>query len=44
MPITAPRVLWVKMVTSVALGLVMSFEPHELDVMDRLRVRSTARS
>ena len=24
------------MVTSVALGLVISFEPHELDVMDRL--------
>ena len=36
MPITAPQVLWVNMVTSVALGLVISFEPHELDVMDRL--------
>jgi magnesium-transporting ATPase (P-type) len=35
MPITAPQVLWVNMVTSVALGLVISFEPHELDVMDR---------
>jgi len=35
MPITAPQVLWVNMVTSVALGLVMSFEPHELDVMNR---------
>jgi calcium-translocating P-type ATPase len=34
-PITAPQVLWVNMVTSVALGLVISFEPHELDVMDR---------
>src|SRR5262249_54298615 len=27
--------LWVNMVTSVALGLVISFEPHELDVMRR---------
>ncbi len=35
MPITAPQVLWVNMVTSVALGLVISFEPHELDVMER---------
>ena len=35
MPITAPQVLWVNMITSVALGLVISFEPHELDVMDR---------
>jgi magnesium-transporting ATPase (P-type) len=35
MPITAPQVLWVNMVTSVALGLVLSFEPHELDVMTR---------
>jgi magnesium-transporting ATPase (P-type) len=35
MPITAPQVLWVNMVTSVALGLVISFEPHELDVMGR---------
>jgi magnesium-transporting ATPase (P-type) len=34
MPITAPQVLWVNMVTSVALGLVISFEPHELDVME----------
>jgi len=34
-PITAPQVLWVNMVTSVALGLVISFEPHELDVMLR---------
>lgn len=34
-PITAPQVLWVNMVTSVALGLVVSFEPHELDVMNR---------
>jgi magnesium-transporting ATPase (P-type) len=35
MPITAPQVLWVNMVTSVALGLVISFEPHETDVMNR---------
>src|SRR5215831_16225222 len=35
MPITAPQILWVNMVTSVALGLVVSFEPHELDVMTR---------
>jgi magnesium-transporting ATPase (P-type) len=43
MPITAPQVLWVNMVTSVALGLVISFEPHELDVMRR-RPRSVDRS
>jgi len=35
MPITAPQILWVNMVTSVALGLVIAFEPHELDVMNR---------
>jgi magnesium-transporting ATPase (P-type) len=35
LPITAPQILWVNMVTSVALGLVISFEPHELDVMRR---------
>jgi magnesium-transporting ATPase (P-type) len=35
LPITAPQVLWVNMVTSVALGLVISFEPHEDDVMLR---------
>jgi magnesium-transporting ATPase (P-type) len=35
MPITAPQVLWVNMVTSVALGLVVCFEPHEVDVMER---------
>ena len=34
-PITAPQILWVNMVTSVALGLTISFEPHELDVMIR---------
>jgi len=32
LPITAPQVLWVNMVTSVALGLVICFEPHEIDV------------
>src|SRR5215472_9214480 len=35
LPITAPQILWVNMVTSVALGLVLSFEPHELEVMLR---------
>ena len=34
-PITAPQILWINMVTSVALGLVISFEPHEIDVMLR---------
>src|SRR5262249_17875948 len=34
-PITATQILWVNMVTSVALGLVISYEPHELDVMRR---------
>ncbi|RZF24728.1 HAD family hydrolase [Paraburkholderia sp. UYCP14C] len=35
LPITAPQILWVNMVTSVALGLTVSFEPHEEDVMRR---------
>jgi magnesium-transporting ATPase (P-type) len=35
MPITAPQILWVNMVTSVALGLLIAFEPHEPDVMRR---------
>lgn len=35
LPVTAPQVLWVNMVTSVALGLVIAFEPHEIDVMRR---------
>ena len=43
MPITAPQVLWVNMVTSVALGLVICFEPHEIDVMQR-RPRSIDRA
>jgi magnesium-transporting ATPase (P-type) len=34
-PITAPQILWVNLVTSVGLGLVISFEPHEADVMRR---------
>jgi magnesium-transporting ATPase (P-type) len=34
-PITAPQILWVNMITSVTLGLVISFEPHERDVMQR---------
>ena len=42
LPITAPQILWVNMVTSVALGLVISFEPHELDVMSR-RPRAVSR-
>jgi magnesium-transporting ATPase (P-type) len=35
MPFTTSHVLWINMVTSVALGLVISFEPHETDVMRR---------
>src|SRR5262249_26033548 len=35
LPITATQILWVNMVTSVALGLVISYEPHEQDVMRR---------
>ena len=35
LPITAPQILWINMVTSVALGLVISFEPHETGVMLR---------
>jgi len=42
LPITAPQILWVNMITSVALGLVISFEPHETDVMRR-RPRAAAR-
>jgi len=36
MPITTPQILWVNMITSVALGLVCAFEPHETDVMMRM--------
>jgi magnesium-transporting ATPase (P-type) len=35
LPITAPQILWINMVSSVTLGLVISFEPHEADVMFR---------
>lgn len=35
LPITAPQVLWVNMVTAVTLALVISFEPPEVDVMRR---------
>src|SRR5215467_1580112 len=35
LPINATQILWVNMVTSVALGLVISHEPHEPDVMRR---------
>src|SRR5262249_37085337 len=34
-PIPAPQILWVNMVTSVALVFVIAFEPHENDVMRR---------
>ena len=43
-PITAPQILWINMVTSVALGLVISFEPHEADVMLRPPRAVTTRS
>ncbi len=35
LPITAPQILWINMVTSVTLALALSFEPHEQDVMRR---------
>ncbi len=41
-PITAPQILWVNMVTSVALGLVIAFESHEANVMQR-KPRATGR-
>ncbi len=44
LPITAPRILWVNMVTSVALGLVISFEPHEaVDASPYRQPRALAR-
>ncbi len=43
LPITVPQVLWINMVTSVALGLAICFEPHEVDVMSR-PPRATDRS
>jgi magnesium-transporting ATPase (P-type) len=42
-PITAPQILWVNMVTSVALGLVIAFESHEPNVMQR-KPRATDRA
>lgn len=35
LPITAPQILWVNMVTAVTLGLALAFEPAEGDVMAR---------
>jgi magnesium-transporting ATPase (P-type) len=35
LPITPVQILWVNMVTAVALGLVLAFEPPEPDVMQR---------
>jgi hypothetical protein len=32
---TAPQILWVNMVTSVALGLLICFDPREIDAMQR---------
>ena len=34
-PITAPQILWVNMVSSVALGLIIAFESHEAGIMQR---------
>ena len=35
LPITPPQILWINMVSSVTLGLAISFEPHEAGVMLR---------
>jgi magnesium-transporting ATPase (P-type) len=35
LPITPVQILWVNMITAVALGLVFAFEPPEPDVMRR---------
>jgi magnesium-transporting ATPase (P-type) len=35
LPITATQILWINMVTAVALGLTLAFEPAEADVMCR---------
>jgi magnesium-transporting ATPase (P-type) len=35
LPITAVQILWINMVTAVALGLVLAFEPTEKDAMER---------
>lgn len=34
-PITAPQILWINMVTSITLGLVLAFEPAEPGAMQR---------
>ncbi|WP_343073907.1 HAD-IC family P-type ATPase [Phytoactinopolyspora mesophila] len=35
LPILPVQILWVNMITAVALGLVLAFEPLEKDIMDR---------
>ena len=35
LPVTAPQILWVNMVTAVTLALALAFEPPESDVMRR---------
>jgi len=35
LPLTPVQILWINMVTSVALGLVLAFEPTEVGTMDR---------
>jgi magnesium-transporting ATPase (P-type) len=35
LPVTAPQILWVNMVTAVTLALALAFEPAESDVMRR---------
>lgn len=35
LPITAPQILWVNMITSVTLGVIIAFESHESAVMQR---------
>jgi magnesium-transporting ATPase (P-type) len=35
LPLTAIQILWINMVTTVALGLTLAFEPPEPDVMRR---------
>lgn len=34
-PITAPQILWINMVTSITLGLALAFEPAEIGTMQR---------
>ncbi len=35
LPVTPVQILWINMVSAVALGLVLAFEPAEADVMER---------